>query len=289
MSKDIYIFEATTENFDQAVIQNSDKLPVITLFMSVSSEPCFVLSEILSKLAKEFAGQFIFAKVDIDEQAALLDKYKIKNVPTIVLIQNGNPIMTSEGLLTEDETRVLLKGVNVFDIVDEMRLQAREKHLAGDTENAIVTLSEAIQKEPSNIKVALDMVQIFIDIKQIDQANDLFEKIPEAAKQSDMGKSVTGQLTFINLAAEKKDIETLTKIITDDENNQQARFDLSICLTAEYKYEQAVEQLLLMHKQDESFQDGAAKELAMTIIGMLKATDPEIASRAQTKLSNLLN
>ena len=288
MSKDVYIFEATTTNFDEAVIQNSNKLPVVTLFMLVSSEPCFVLSEIFSKLAKEFAGQFIFAKVDVDEQEALSEQYKIKNVPTTILIQNGNPIMTSEGLLTEDEARVLLKGVNVFNIVDDMREQARKKHLAGDTENAIITLSEAIQKEPGNTKVALDMVQIFIDIKQLEQANDLFNKLPNVAKQTDMGKSITGQLTFINLAAEKQDIETLTKIITDDENNQQARFDLAICLTAEYKYEQAVEQLLIMHEQDESFQDGAAKELAITLIGMLKVTQPEIASRVQTKLSNLL-
>jgi putative thioredoxin len=288
MSKDIYIFEATTANFDQAVIQNSNKLPVVTLFMSVSSEPCFVLSEILSKLAKEFAGQFIFAKVDIDEQEPLRDQFKIENVPTIILIQNGNPIMTSEGLLTEDEARVLLKGVNVFNIVDEMREQARKKHLAGDTENAIITLSEAIQKEPGNTKVALDMVQIFIDTKQIEQANDLFNKLPDAAKQSDMGKSVTGQLTFINLAAEKQDIAALNEIIKSEENNEQARFDLAICLTANYEYEQAIEQLLILHQQNESFQDGAAKELAITLISMLKNSQPEMANRAQTKLSNLL-
>ena len=288
MSKDVYIFEATAENFDQVVLQNSSKLPVVALFMSVSSEPCFVLSEILSKLAKEFAGQFIFAKVDTDEQEVLRDNYKIKNVPTIILIQNGNPIMTSEGLLTEDEARVLLKGVNVFNIVDEMRLQARDKHLAGDTENAIITLSEAIQQEPGNTNVALDMAQIFIDIKQFEQANDLFNKLPATAKDSDMGKSITGQLTFINLAAEKQDIETLYNIIETEENNQQARFDLAICLTAKYEYDQAIEQLLMLHQQDEAFQDGAAKELAITLIGMLKATQPEVASRAQTKLSNLL-
>ena len=288
MSKEVYIFEATAENFDQIVIQNSNKLPVVTLFMAVWSEPCFVLSEIFSKLAKEFAGQFIFAKVDIDEQQALRDQFEIVNVPSILLIQNGNPTMTSEGLLTEDEARVLLKGIHVFNIVDEMREQARKKHLAGDTENAIITLSEAIQQEPGNTKVALDMVQIFIDIKQFEQANDLFNKLPATAKDSDMGKSITGQLTFINLAAEKQDIETLSKIIEDDETNQQARFDLAICLTAKYEYEQAIEHLLILHQQDESFQDGAAKELAITLIGMLKATQPEIASRAQTKLSNLI-
>jgi len=288
MSKDAYIFEATTKNFDQVVIQNSNKIPVVTLFMAVWSEPCFVLTEIFSKLAKEFAGQFIFAKIDIDEQQSLRDQFKIENIPTILVIQNGNPTMTSEGLLTEDEARVLLKGVHVFNVADEMRTQARDKHLAGDTEGAIILLSKAIQQDPSNTKVALDMVQIFIDTKQIDQANDLFNKLPDTAKQSDMGKSVTGQLTFINLAAEKQDIETLTRIIETEENNQQARFDLAICLTAKYEYEQAIDQLLILHQQNESFQDGAAKELAITLIAMLKTSQPEMASRVQTKLSNLL-
>lgn len=288
MSKDVYIFEATEKNFDQVVIQNSHKLPVVTLFMAVWSEPCFVLAEIFSKLAKEFAGEFIFAKVDIDEQQTLSEKFKIENVPSILLIQNGNPTMTSEGLLSEDEARILLKGVQVFNVADEMRLQAREKHLAGDTEAAILLLSKAVQEEPSNTNVALDMVQIFIDIKEIEQANNLFNKLPATAKDSDMGKSITGQLLFINLAAEKQDVETLVSLIESDENNLQARFDLAICLTAKYEYEQAVEQLLIIHQQDGEFQDGAAKELAITVIGMLKATQPDIAHRVQTKLSNLL-
>ena len=289
MSKDVYIFESTEANFKQVVIQNSEKLPVVVLFMGVWSEPCFVISEIFSKLAKEFAGQFIFAKIDIDEQPALRDQFKIENVPTTIVIQNGNATMTTEGLITEDEARVLLKGVNVFDIVDAMREQARSKHMNGDTEGAILLLSKAIQDQPGNIKVALDMVQIFIDIKQIEQANDLFNKLPEAAKESDMGKSLTGQLTFINLAAEKQGIEALTKTLSEDESDMQARFDLAICLTAKYEYEKAINHLLLIHKQDENFQDGAAKELTITLIGMLKATHPEIASKAQTQLSNMLS
>ena len=84
----------------------------------------------------------------------------------------------------------------------------------------------------------------------------VINKLPDTAKQTDMGKSITGQLTFINLAAEKQDIETLVKIIENDENNHQARFDLAICLTAKYDYEQAIEQLLILHQQDGGFQDG---------------------------------
>ncbi|RDH84791.1 MAG: co-chaperone YbbN [endosymbiont of Galathealinum brachiosum] len=288
MSKDVFIFEATEANFDQVVIQNSNKIPVITLFMGVWSEPCFVISEIFSKLAKEFPEQFIFAKVDVDEQQTLREQFKVENVPTILVIQNGEVSLTSEGLLTEDEARVLLKGVNVFNVIDEIREQARTKHMSGETEEAVILLGKAIQQDPANVNVALDMVQIFIDVKQIEQANDLFDKIPDSAKQSEMGKSITGQLTFVNLAEAKPDINSLQQALSNDENDKQARFDLAICLTAEYEYEKAIDHLLMLHQQDESFQDGAAKELIMTLIGMLKDSRPEISSRAQQRLSNLL-
>ena len=63
---------------------------------------------------------------------------------------------------------------------------------------------------------------------------------------------------------------------------------VAICLTAGYEYENAIDHLIALHQQDELFQDGAAKELIMTLIGMLKESQPEISSRAQQKLSNLL-
>ncbi len=288
MSKDVYVFEATEGNFDQVALQNSNKLPVITLFMGVWSEPCFVIAEIFAKLAKEFSEQFIFIKVDVDEQPALRSQFKIENVPTVIVIQNGNVMLTSEGLLTEEEAYVILKGVGVYNVADEMCEQARAKHIDGDTEGAILLLTQAIQKDLGNTKIALDMVQIFIDIKQIEQANELFNKLPENAKQSEMGMSVNGQLIFINLAAKKKDIDTLKQSLVKDENDKHVRFDLAICLTAEYKYEQAIEHLLTLHQQDELFEQGAAKELAITLIRMLKTTQPEIASQAQQRLANIL-
>ncbi len=288
MAKDVYIFEATEDNFDETVLQNSHKLPVITLFMGVWSEHCFVLTEIFSNLAKEFAGQFIFAKVDIDEQKELLDRYKIVNVPTINIIKNAEVVLTSEGLLTEDEARVMLKGVQVFHLADAMRDKARKKHMDGDTEGAIVLLSEAIQKDPSNTRVALDMVQIFIDIKQFEQANGLLSKLPKTAIDSDMGKSVSGQLSFINLAANKPSVESLLNVLKENANDLQAKFDLAICLTANYQYEEAITHLIDVFKVEEEFLEGASKELLMTLIGMLKTTRPEIASNAQQQLSNLV-
>ena len=49
------------------------------------------------------------------------------------------------------------------------RNQARQHHLKGETSEAITLLADAIKQDPSNAKIAMDMVQIFIDLGDLDQ------------------------------------------------------------------------------------------------------------------------
>jgi hypothetical protein len=64
-------------------------------------------------------------------------------------------------------------------------------------------LTQAISSEPSNVRVALDMVQIFLDIGEIEQAQSLFDRLPEVAQKLDIGISIASQLNFKRLAIVK--------------------------------------------------------------------------------------
>ena len=89
MKKEIYIFEVSEKSFSSSVLLNSNRLPVVVEFMSVWSEPCIAMTDIFSDLATEFASQFIFARVNVDEQPALREQYKIENVPILLVFKNG--------------------------------------------------------------------------------------------------------------------------------------------------------------------------------------------------------
>ena len=105
------------------------------------------------------------------------------------------------GELKEPDARELLKDFGIFHKSGLIREQAREKHLAGDTSAAIVQLTEAIKADPSNTRVAMDMVQIFIDIGELEQANSLYSRLPESTRETEMDKALSGQLTFARLAS----------------------------------------------------------------------------------------
>ncbi|MCW8962805.1 MAG: tetratricopeptide repeat protein [Gammaproteobacteria bacterium] len=289
MSQEALIFEVGTSGFSRYVVENSHKLPVLVEFMAVWSEPCILLADVVHDLAQEFAGQFVFAKVDIDEQQDLREQFNIQNVPTLLVFKDGEVVLTQEGQLQEAELRVLLKGVGVYRVSDELREQARDKHMAGDTPAAILLLTQAIQQDPGNTRVAMDMVQIFIDTGELEQAKGLFNKLPDSDKDSGMGKSLIGQLTFADLAAATEGIERLNEQLQQDKHNHDARFDLAMCLVHQHDYDGAMDQLFTILQAAPDYKDGAAREMIVTITNMLTPNDPEQAKVYRRRLSNLLS
>jgi len=289
MSKDVFVFEVNEKSFDQYVLLNSHKIPVFVEFMGVWSGPCVSMDVLFSGLAKEFSEQFIFAKVDIDEQPDLGKKYNIENVPTLLIFQNGELKRTEVGELKEKQAREVLKDFGVFHLSDLMREQAREKHLAGDTEAAIVQLSDAIRSDPSNTRVAMDMVQIFIDLGELEQANGLFSRLPESTRETEMGKALNGQLTFASLAAKVDDIETLDAILASRPADHDTRFNLAICQIAQYEYNKAIDNLLYIQREEDDYKEGAAKEMMITVSNMIAPVDPEFAKEIRRKLANVMS
>lgn len=288
MNEEVLIFEVSEKSFNQSVIFNSNKLPVIVEFMGVWSEPCVLMSDNLSSLAHEFAGQFIFAKVDIDEQPELRKQYHIENVPTLAVFKDTEVVRTEVGQLQEDEIRALLKELGIFNESDDMREQARQKHVSGDTSAAILLLTQAIQKDPGNTRVAMDMVQIFIDIGQVDDARALFNKLPDRDKNSSMGKSLSGQLIFIDLASKTDGDSALIERLNQNAADHAARFDLSLCQVSQHQYREGLDNLLQLISQEPDFKQGAAREMFVTIVNMIGSTDLELAQEYRRKLSNLL-
>lgn len=284
-----YNFEVSLSNFNSIVLMNSYKLPVFTLFMSPSVGVCIDLERSLSKFADEFAGQFILARVDVDMAPELREDYAIVNVPTLKIFKDGKVVHQEVGMVQEDELSDLFKSHGIYRASDELREQARQQHLSGDTPAAIATLTEAIQTDPSNTRVAMDMIQIMLDINVLDQATALFNRLPDKEKESDTGKALVGQITFKALAAKTAGLVSLMEKIKQQPTDFDARFDLAVCYVAEHGYEGAMSEIFEILDQEPGYKAGAAQELAVSIINMLEPNNPELARESRRILSNMLS
>ena len=287
MSEPVYIFELSESTFDSSALQNSHQIPVLALFMGVWSGPCIATSDRIADLAQEFAGKFIFAKIDIDEQQGLRDRYNIENVPTLVVLHNGEEVHREVGELQVADLRTLLKQYGIYRQSDDLREQARAEHMAGNTQQAILLLTQAIQSDPSNVRVALYMVQVFLDIEEWEQAKGLFARLPDKVKQDGLGQSIVNQLRFVDLAETTAGIESLSQQVISEPDNWQAHFDLALCLLARLNSDEAVEHLFTIQEKAPDFREGAARELIGLLANMWAEGSPDAAKQLRQRLANM--
>jgi len=206
----------------------------------------------------------------------------------MLVFKDGDVSRVELGQMPEPEARALLREFGISHPSDEMREQAREKHIAGDTAGAIMLLTQAIQLDPTNTRIAMDMTQVFIDVGELENASALYSKLPEQDKSSDMGKSLNGQINIAQLAAKTDGLDEMQARVIKTPDDAQARFDLSLCLLAQHDCQAAMDNLLKIVSTTPEFQDGAAKEMMVVVIKMLTPGNPDMAKKYQRKLSNLL-
>ena len=102
------VLEITPQTFEKEVVQRSLETPVLVDFWATWCGPCKTLGPVLEKLAGEYAGAFVLAKIDIDRNAELADMFGVQSVPTVVLVSGGQVVDGFVGAQPESKIRELL-------------------------------------------------------------------------------------------------------------------------------------------------------------------------------------
>lgn len=86
-------------------IDESFNRPVVVDFWADWCGPCKNLMPVLEKLANEYAGAFLLAKVNADDQQMISSQFGVRSLPTVMIMQNGQPIDGFNGALPEVQVR----------------------------------------------------------------------------------------------------------------------------------------------------------------------------------------
>ncbi len=105
------VVDVNEEDFQQKVIDISKTVPVIVDLWAEWCGPCKQLSPLLEKLAAEYKGRFILAKIDVDANPRLSQMFQVQSIPAVfaVIGESAGPLF--QGAIPEAELRQVIEEV----------------------------------------------------------------------------------------------------------------------------------------------------------------------------------
>lgn len=103
------VIEVNELNFHEKVIEKSKEIPVIVDFWAPWCGPCRMIGPILEKIALEYKGKIILAKLNVDENELLANEYGISSIPSVKLFKNGEVIDEFIGALPESTIKTWIE------------------------------------------------------------------------------------------------------------------------------------------------------------------------------------
>lgn len=274
-------------NLMQEVIEASHNTPVLVDFWASWCKPCKTLMPVLEKLADEYAGQFLLAKVEIVQEQNVASQFAVRSVPTVKMVKNGGIVDEFTGTLPEDQIREFIN--KHLEQTDTSPLQqAIDSYQQGEKELALDKMQEILIAEPQNPMVRIEFANMLMREKRFDDARELLDSLSADDKKEPAALALFTQLESISAVIDAPDIEELIETIKQEPGNCLAREQLSAHYKLRGDYVAAMDQLLEIVRRDRSYNDDAGRTELLKMFEML-GSNHELVVQYRRKLAQTLN
>ncbi|MFJ7968627.1 tetratricopeptide repeat protein [Streptomyces sp. NPDC096324] len=214
------VIDVDEAGFEQDVLQRSTEVPVVIDFWAEWCEPCKQLSPLLERLAVEYDGRFVLAKIDVDANQMLMQQFGVQGIPAVFAVVAGQALPLFQGAAAEAqirgtldqlvqvaEQRFGLTGLTVdpdgapgaspvaqevpagpYDALLEAAVQALD---AGDFGGAVQAYKNVLADDPGNTEAKLGLAQAEL-LQRVQGLDPQKVRGDAAAKPGDVTAQIAG-------------------------------------------------------------------------------------------------
>jgi putative thioredoxin len=265
------IVDVTLENFQQVVLEGSMQHPVLLQSWASWCEPCKNLKPVLEKLAQEYAGAFVLARLDIEAFPQIASQLGVRSVPDVKLISQGQLYDQFQGALPEKQVREWLgkyleAPANASQSPEEM---AETALASGDTETAEAIYQELIQQYPEHYDYQIELAGVQVAAGRTADAKQILDNLPPEHRDAAKARGVRARIEFGEEALSQADIDAL-----GERDDSEAQYQRAMRQIADGQYEAGLEALLAVMKRDRAYGEDAARKTLLRVFDALGAEHP---------------
>ncbi|MEY9913105.1 putative thioredoxin [Catenulispora sp. MAP12-49] len=266
------VFDTSDATFDADVIERSMTVPVVIDFWAEWCGPCKQLSPVLERLAEEYAGRFVLAKLDVDANPQLAQEFGIQSIPMVMAVVGGRLVPLFPGAVPEAQVRRYL---------DELLRLAAENGVTGTADGQA---PEELPEPPMD--PALAAAYSALEENDLDGAAQAFRDVLNANPGDTEAKLALAQVELM-LNTRDLDVDQVRSDAAakpDDVAAQIAAAELDLSTG---RVDEAIDRLVAFVARSAGADRDAARVKLLDFFELLGPEDPRTATGRQ-KLTRVL-
>lgn len=283
-----YIVELNEANFAE-VIGRSRQVPLLVDFWADWCAPCKQIGPLLEKLAREYKGGFILAKVNADHEPLITQQFGVRGLPTLKLVVQGQLAGELVGAHPEAAIRKLLAPHLALSADPEpspggdFHGQVLAAVQAGHVQDALAALSAHLRDNKDDHKSRALQAEILIQENRLDDAEAVLSVAAESVAELRRPRAL---LAFARRAADMPSLATLESAMHGNPDTG-TRYRYAVKIVAAGRLEEGLDILLELFRRDRQYGEDAARRTMLEIFEMLGRDDP-LAAQYRRRLANYL-
>ena len=284
------VLTATVENFASVIVETSHRVPVLIDFWAAWCAPCRALEPVLERIAHDYAGRLVLAKLNVDEEQALAAQFGVRSIPTVVLVDDGRVVDQFTGVQPEATIRAMLDRHVAAAAPDDGDPVVRAHALAqaGDHAGAIRILEEALAARPEEPVLLAALAGLRLLARDAAGAGTAIAQIEARVPDFPALGTLRARLGFLETALAGPDAAAARSALEADPNDAAARHALASHHAVAGDYDAALEQWLELMRRDRAHGDDVARRSMLAVFDLLGSADDRVTP-FRRRLASLLH